>query len=336
LDVRVDVSWLDPEHLDHRDAAGVVTVLEAARTVDTPHQLVGETTTGFVGRMRHGMDGDPQQVAVTRDPRHRVTGVLRMTLPRWDNTHVAVLAVVVDPDLRRRGLGRRLFEAGLSRALAEGRSSIGAWCFDRTAGEQFLTAMGAARALDNTIRRLDVRAADWARLDREYAAATRPAAGYELVRLPGAVPEELLPAIGALMEAINDAPAGESEVEDLAFSPARIRAYEIGEQAVGRRLYRLVARERASGTLAGETIVAVDGEHPWYAWQQDTSVLRAHRGRRLGLLLKLGMMRWLREAEPQLRTIDTGNAAANVHMIRVNDVLGYRVVARSIRWHRRL
>jgi hypothetical protein len=48
------------------------------------------------------------------------------------------------------------------------------------------------------------------------------------------------------------------------------------------------------------------------------------------------MMRWLREAEPQLRFIDTENAASNDHMIKVNELLGYEVVTREAGWQKNL
>jgi RimJ/RimL family protein N-acetyltransferase len=63
--------------------------------------------------------------------------------------------------------------------------------------------------------------------------------------------------------------------------------------------------------------------------------VRSHRGHRLGLLLKSDMMRWLGEAEPQLRTIDTWNAESNDHMIAINERLGYRVMGRGIAYQRR-
>ena len=46
---------------------------------------------------------------------------------------------------------------------------------------------------------------------------------------------------------------------------------------------------------------------------------RAHRGHRLGLLLKIDMMRWLAEAEPQLEVMETWNNADNRFMISVNE-----------------
>jgi hypothetical protein len=57
-----------------------------------------------------------------------------------------------------------------------------------------------------------------------------------------------------------------------------------------------------------------------------TAVVRAHRGHRLGLLIKLAMLEWLAEAEPEQRWILTGNAETNEHMIAINEALGYQKV----------
>jgi hypothetical protein len=53
-------------------------------------------------------------------------------------------------------------------------------------------------------------------------------------------------------------------------------------------------------------------------------------------MLKIGLLRWLREEQPQLETIDTWNAASNDHMIGVNEALGYRVMGRSLAFQRSL
>jgi RimJ/RimL family protein N-acetyltransferase len=64
--------------------------------------------------------------------------------------------------------------------------------------------------------------------------------------------------------------------------------------------------------------------------------VREHRGHRLGLFLKIAMLRWLAEQEPQLRYLETWNAASNAHMIRVNEILGYQHIAEVIECQRRL
>jgi hypothetical protein len=65
-------------------------------------------------------------------------------------------------------------------------------------------------------------------------------------------------------------------------------------------------------------------------------VVRDHRGHRLGLLLKAGMLLWLAETEPQLESVDTWNAESNDHMIAVNEQLGYRVMGRGLQFQRML
>ena len=94
----------------------------------------------------------------------------------------------------------------------------------------------------------------------------------------------------------------------------------------------MLARHTASGEIAGVTSVIVDGETSEHAHQLDTSVVGAHRGHRLGLLLKADMVRWLAESEPELRTIDTFNAESNDHMVAVNERLGYRVMGRELQY----
>jgi hypothetical protein len=63
-----------------------------------------------------------------------------------------------------------------------------------------------------------------------------------------------------------------------------------------------------------------------------TGVLRAHRGHRLGLLVKVAMAEWLKTAEPQLERIDTWNAQSNQYMIAVNEALGYTILGRPATW----
>jgi GNAT superfamily N-acetyltransferase len=331
----MEVTWLDPARLDRRDVDAAVAVLEAARQVDCPHEL-SPTTTAYAARLRHGWDGTPPLAGLARDGDGRATGVLEVVLPHWDNTHTGWLELTVDPLARRQGIGRWLFEAGVERIRAAGRSLVLAECFDLPAAVALAKAMGLDRVSEEVQRRQDLRRLDRSRLDHALTAARELASGYEVVRLPGRTPADLLGEVVEMTAAINDAPVDDFDVEDDVFSPERIRAFEAAQVSQGRRLYRLVAREGTTGVLAGHTVVAVDMERPGYAEQLDTSVLRAHRGHRLGVLLKASMVHWLDEEEPQLRVVDTWNAASNAHMIAVNEALGYSVVARGIGWQRHL
>ncbi|CAN5541097.1 GNAT family N-acetyltransferase [soil metagenome] len=331
----MDLTWLDRENPATGDVDGVLAVYEAARALEMSH-WPSNTVSSFRAHLRFGWDGEPSEVAALHDGTGRVIGALEVSLPRRDNVHLGGVGVTVDPPLRRTGLGRSLFQTGIDRLVADGRDVLLSDCFEHSAAMGFLEAMGLKQAAADAERRLDMRELDVERLDREYAAAERHAEAYELVRLPGRVPEQLLDSVVTMTAAINDAPTDDLEVEDEVFTPERIRSFETAQLAHDRRLYRLVARDPVSGELVGHTQVAVEAERPWWGWQFDTTVVPAHRGHRLGLLLKIAMLRWLAVDEPQLRTLDTWNAVSNAHMVHINEVLGYRVVAHGVAWQRHL
>jgi GNAT superfamily N-acetyltransferase len=331
----MEVRWIDVEHPDQVDLAGAVAVREAARVVDFPQRL-SFTTGEFLAGMRYGWDEEPYLSAVARlRPGGPVVAVLTVHLPEWDNTHLGSVDVVVDPAYRRQGLGRALFDVGVAKVRAAGRRLLLSTTVKDSPGVEFLAAMGMRPAYLEAYRRLELASADWAQLDVEHRRAQERATAYELVRVPTPSPESMLPQLAVVTGAINDAPTGELDIEDEKYSEERVRAYERA-QLHRYRLYRVVARERSSGQLAGHTVMVVDVERPWYADQHDTSVLQAHRGHRLGLLLKIEMLRWLAEAEPQVRIVDTANAADNQHMIAINERLGFRLLRYTQEWQRDL
>lgn len=329
------LTWVDREQPARADVAGAVAVLNASNTLDSPH-LLTDSTSVFAAGLSLGWDGDPPEVAVLRDGRGRVVGVLQALLPRWDNRHLAVVTVVVDPGARRRGLGRRLFEAAVERVRADGRTTVIVQSWDQPHAVGFAAAMGLERASDEAQRRLDVWTLDQSALDPLRAEAGQRSGDYEVVRIPGATPPDLVAGLLRVTEAINDAPTDAMDLQDEVFPEERLRAFESAQLAMGRRTYRVVVRHRGNGELAGHTLVCVEAAHPWVGWQLDTSVLAAHRGHRLGLRLKLEMLDWLAEAEPQLRTLDTWNAASNAHMIAVNERVGFRLMAGAAMWQLRI
>jgi GNAT superfamily N-acetyltransferase len=317
---------LDPQALDPADLAGGLAVLEAARRVDAPHTLP-VTARSWTVDLTIGWDGEPSTVYLHRDGRGRAVGVLEVYLPERDNRHVAMLEVTVHPAVRRQGLGRALLEAGLDQARTVSRRTVWIDGYDTEASQGFAAELGLQPAIVEANRRQVMHDVDLADVSQVVAAAAAHATDYKLLLVTGPVPDELMEQMVVLVAAINDAPMDDLEFEDEAFSPERLRAFDAAQTAKGGRLYRVLARHRATGVLAGHTIVAVDSEHPWHAAQLDTSVLADHRGHRLGLLLKGTMIEWLAEAEPQLLEVDTWNAASNAHMIAVNERLGYRVMA---------
>jgi len=253
----------------------------------------------------------------------QLIGYSALALNRFENLDGAKIMGAVHPTQRRRGIGRALLEVAES---ATDRPRLRAPAWDATAGTLALPHLGYAPGLTHEVRRLSVREAQ---PDDLLAAAEEASRAYVLERFAGPSPDGLLADLVPLREAINDAPEG-GEFER--YSPERIRAYE---QSLARRRqtpYTIVARHRATGEAAGITMLCVHELRPAIAAQEDTSVLASHRGHRLGLSLKLAMLSWLRTERPDVHATDTWNASGNAPMIAINDALGCRKVAQTIRF----
>ena len=311
-----------------------VEVLEAVRLHEQPwsHPYTDES---LALNIRYGWDGEPtDHFLATVDGTPVATATYETST--YDNLHVAWLGVDVHPGHRRRGHGTAVMEHLMERARRDGKTSVGTDSWELPGPPEFAASLGFEQKQVSVNRRQYLAKIDRAEVDRLHDEALAAAADYELVRRVGPTPEEELPALVALTEAINDAPLDDLDIDDEVFPPERIVAYESAQAARGHVLHRVVARHRQSGELAGHTVVAVDSHRPWLAHQHDTSVVRSHRGHRLGVLLKADMVRWLAEVQPQLETIDTWNAESNDHMIDVNRALGYEVLSRAFAYQRSL
>jgi GNAT superfamily N-acetyltransferase len=317
---------------DHDAVVAAVELTNAALKVDAPFEYP-YTVAGYAAMLRHGWDGEVPETYGAWE-HDRLVGVLAVHTGEWDNTHLAWLELLVHPDLRRAGRGSALLAFAEHRTRELGRTSIGCSGWDSAPTDRFAAKHELPRKSTAVKRRQVLERGEAALAEELYVEAARAASGYELLRLPGRVPEDLVDAVAEMTAAINDAPMDDLDIEDEVFPVERIRGYETAMEGRGMRLYRVVARQRDTGVLAGHTVVAVDSERPWIGDQHDTSVVAPHRGHRLGLLLKADMLRWLAEAEPGLATIDTWNMESNDHMIAVNERLGYEVLGREVELQR--
>jgi len=309
-----------------------VDVVNAVRAADSPWQHP-YTLKGADGRFRHGWDGEVETPFLGLvDGVPVAAGTLGTS--DYDNLHLGWLGVQVRPDHRRQGHGTELLEALVGETRERGRTTIGIDGWESEATQAFARRRGLeekSRAINRTQHLAEV---DWAVLERLHAEALTAASSYELVRRVGRTPDEELEAVAEMSAALNDAPTDDLDIEDEVYSPERVRAYEDAQLAQDLLLYRVLARHRETGELAGHSVVVVEGERPQLGHQHDTSVVASHRGHRLGLLVKAEMNLWLREEQPQLVSVDTWNAESNDHMIGVNEAIGYRIMGRQLEYQK--
>jgi GNAT superfamily N-acetyltransferase len=87
-----------------------------------------------------------------------------------------------------------------------------------------------------------------------------------------------------------------------------------------------------TGRLAGYTELSVPPELARAVSQEDTIVLREHRGHRLGMLLKVANLVFLSHTYPGHPSVTTFNAEENLHMLSVNEAVGFVPVAYEGGW----
>ena len=321
------VRW-DPADADA--LRGCLEVWQAAHVADDP---LGSPKSARVlgGWLQRGFGGDPGEAWFIPDPESDVIAWYRLALPDLENLDRALLHIVVHPDRRRRGTGRELLRHAAERAAAAGRVVMTGWARGESPGAAFAAFAGATPGQAEVRRVLDLRKLPAGKIAELRETAARAAAGYSLVSWTGATPDEYLGPLASVINAFADAPRDQG-IEEESWDGDRLRERgDVVFELMGVRVYTVTAVHDATGEMAAMTQLTVDPESPQWGHQALTAVTRAHRGHRLGLLVKAAMLEWLADAEPQIEQIDTGNAASNKHMIAVNEALGYEVALPAFR-----
>ena len=328
--------------LDPTDAAAVEGALQVRRLVgahDTP-DLPPICRHRFRAQLDHPWPGELVTRWIARD-RDEVVGHLEIMFPTLDNLDNAFVEISVPPLRRRRGIGRALYEHAVAHARDRGRRRVMAFTpmdlpggvSRDPAGSAFAAAMGLTNALDDVRRRLDISAAGWPALDALLAGAWPRADGYSLVQWTHRLPDEYLGDLALLdSQFIELTPMGDLAWEPQKVDAGRIRGNEATRELLGSLPFSTAARHDATGRVVAWTTLSQECCHPDHAWQAITLVHPAHRGHRLGLIIKIENLRYAVRHLPALRYIDTWNAAVNEHMIAINDQVGFRPVESWRNW----
>jgi GNAT superfamily N-acetyltransferase len=301
-------------------------------------------------------------VAVRADARgtprpQDVLGHLAVALPTSSNTHLGELSVQVRPSARRQGLGTALWETGERMLLDGGRTVLftdtqhgvepppgpgaleartGAGRVPADApGPRFVAGQGYAleQVERHSILPLPV---DSALLDRLRAGAVEAAGpDYRTLVWEDGVPQDRREQVGTLFTRMStDAPLGGIDFREDPWDARRVGVWVDDLLGKGDGLLMTVAEHVPSGTLAAFSVFAYPKDHPSFAFQEDTLVLREHRGRRLGMLVKVVNLDELAVRRPATERIHTWNAEENDHMLAINIDLGFRPAGGYAGWQK--
>jgi GNAT superfamily N-acetyltransferase len=132
----------------------------------------------------------------------------------------------------------------------------------------------------------------------------------------------------------TDAPtAGLEEPEDV-WSVERLLDHEEAQAGSRRTTLTAAVEHLPSGHLAGFTELGVPAELERPVMQEDTLVLKEHRGHRLGLLLKAANLLHLASVQPGHPSVITFNAEENRPMLDVNEAIGFVPIGYEGAWKR--
>jgi GNAT superfamily N-acetyltransferase len=264
-----------------------------------------------------------------------------MVMPLSDNLDKAEVAVWVAPGQYRRGYGSAMAKALVQQAIQHRRTTLTAHVnspigSDGTHPNQVFAARQGFTLSNTELHRILDLPIPEQRLDELAAEAATRHTDFRLVEYVDDVPADLLPSYLDLINALMvDAPTGDLDYEPGGMTADGFASGLALRRAQGRTLYRTIAID-AAGRAAAHSVLCVPRHDPGKVFQFETLVRREHRGHRLGLATKVRNLATVQRLHPDREVVHTWNAASNVHMIAVNEAMGYRVVGESAEYVRRL
>lgn len=266
----------------------------------------------------------------------------------------AWLEVLVRPEARGIGIGTALSAEIEQFAVDDGRSTFVVYAaspdapgarLDAPTGYgsvplanpevRFLLAHGYRLEQLNRGSRLALPADPEALHRLETDAVARAASEYSTVTWIGSTPPQYRSDLAHLHTRMStDAPtAGLEEPED-AWTLERIDAEDASRASADLVPVTAAVVHSETGALVAFSTMFVPSEPRRAITQDDTLVLREHRGHRLGTLVKLANLRAVEHAYPGHPSIITFNAEENRPMLDVNEAMGFAPIGYEGAWRR--
>jgi len=249
-----------------------------------------------------------------------------------ENTETGGVWLSVHPDHQRAGHGRRLLAHCEQVLRDDGCTRVhehsGAPVEHGDAATEFALANGYRQTLVDL--RQDLNLPVEAGTLEALTPALDPGEYVVEVAVDG-LPEEWLEDRALLARRMStDAPMGDIDLDEEDWDADRVRRQWNTPSPIW--AVESVARHVPSGRLVAFTDLVVRPGQTDLALQGDTLVLREHRGRALGLAIKVANLAALQREKPGVTTVRTWNADTNTHMIAINERMGFTVTGWTREW----
>lgn len=360
LTVQVEQLWV-PDSLGDDDAADFLAVVDVARQVRIA--TWGNDDLAYSPEEFLESFDDPYERLVVLVARvdSRIVGRVGISMPLADNTDTAIVSLEILPECQGRGVGRELLEAAEQFARGELRRTLIVETHHPAAALESVEGSMVTAAQDGGTLPMSSREVVFAsqagyalqRVERfsscpfplgreeldglKSQAAQTAGPEYAIHTWADASPAEWvrdMAVLESLLDGEESLSAYEADEPEHAWDDARVREAETLAQASGRQTMVCAVEHRPTGRLVGFTAISILGHREDVVFQDETVVLKEHRGRKLGMLLRVCNLERLAQEQHAIRKIYTWDAAEKEYMVSVNHALGFRAAGYTGEWQK--
>ena len=279
-----------------------------------------------------------------------IIGRAGVDLPLEDESKVAFWLIELLHDTWGRGIGSAAYELVERFARENGRSVLQAWAeHPAVPGPRLAPPTGFGEIPEDHGARFFVRhgysleqvercsafdlTAPFDTVERLLAGAQAASRDYRVVQWFAPTPAEYAEGYAWMKSRmVTDAPAADLEFDEETWDAARIAEHDAKYTDSGRTLLVTAAQHIATGELCAFNELAIGKDPTEASHQEDTLVLKEHRGHRLGTLVKCaGLLAW-RDIAPRSARVLTYNAEENRPMLDINEAIGFAPIAYEGAW----
>ncbi|GGE86343.1 GNAT family N-acetyltransferase [Mycetocola zhadangensis] len=345
-----------PSTLDSVDGRAFVEMTELRNTIEREVLGTGDTES----TPRELLSAFSDRFAPKRLFLARANGrIIARGVYEWqpeEDAPAAFLELQVVKGARGRGVGAAMLDVLEAAAVSDGLTVFQAWsshvlpvsadvlspptgfgAIERNSpAARFALAHGYRLEQVDRISRIDL-PIDRALLEQRRRDAQAHAADYAVVQWVGRCPDEWLADMARMHQRMStDAPAAAIEFAEEQWDETRMRNLDDRNEAGGRVNLTSAALHIPSHRLVGYSDIALPEQEGSPAIQEDTLVLKEHRGHRLGMLLKVANLEQLMAVSPKTPRITTFNAEENRPMLNVNEAVGFVATGCEAAWKKTL
>ncbi len=280
----------------------------------------------------------------------RIVGRVGVDLPLEEGSKAAFWLIELLQEVWGRGIGSAAYELVERTARENGRTVLQSWAaHPDAAGPRLSAPTGFGDIPEDHVARFYLRhgysleqiernsafdlQGSFDAVRRLLAEATEAAAGYRVVQWFAPTPPEYVDGYAWMKSRMaTDAPAANMEFDEETWDAARIARHDSLYTDAGRPLQVTAAQHIATGELCAFNELVVGKDRTEASHQEDTLVLKEHRGHKLGTLVKCAALLSWRQFAPDSPRVITYNAEENRPMLDINEAIGFVPIAYEGAW----